>query len=103
MRKPRGSAVDPEDGPLPGTRFQWIATAGDTTVVLCTGSAFKAPTGNGPAIAGPVKDCSKPTVSLGVSPLAPNEPTWEIKLRVRDFANDIGVGVVTVDVIVQIG
>jgi serine protease len=99
----KGSAVDNEDGALSGTRFQWIATAGDTTVVLCQGSAFKAPAGNGPAIAPAPKDCSNVTVPLGVSPLAPNDPTWTITLRVRDFANDIGTDVVKVDVQVHVG
>lgn len=98
----KGSAVDQEDGVLSGTRFQWVAIAGDKTVILCTGSAFKAPTGNG-GLAGPPRDCSNVTVDLGVSPLAPGDPTWTIKLRVRDFANDIGWDVVNVDVVVQVG
>jgi hypothetical protein len=98
----KGSALDQEDGVLSGTRFRWIAEAGDTTVVLCTGSAFKAPSGGG-GIAPPPKDCSNPTVQLGVSPEAPGDATWTIKLQVRDVANDIGTNVVKIDVVVQVG
>jgi hypothetical protein len=101
--KVAGTAMDKEDGQLPGTRFRWLATAGTKTVVLCTGSQFKAPTGNGPAVAGAPKDCSKATVQLPVSPLAPGKPTWTIRLQVRDFSDRIGVDVVYVDVLVVIG
>lgn len=101
--KVAGTAVDKEDGKLSGTRFRWIATAGTKTVVLCTGSQFKAPTGNGPAIAGAPKDCSQATVQLPVSPLAPGNPTWTIKLQVRDYSNRIGEDIVYVDVEVHVG
>jgi hypothetical protein len=97
-----GSAVDQENGVLSGTRFQWVATAGDKTVILCTGSAFKPPAGGG-GIAPQPKSCADVTVNLGVAPGAPIDPTWTIKLRVRDFAGDIGEAIVAVDVIVQVG
>jgi hypothetical protein len=101
--KVAGTALDKEDGQRAGTRFRWIATSGTKTVVLCTGSQFKAPTGNGPAIAGAPKDCSNATVQFPVSPLAPNQPTWTIKLQVRDFSYRIGEDIVYVDVVVQVG
>ena len=99
-----GSAIDAEDGVLPGTRFRWLAKAGDKTVVLCTGSSFKEPAGGGiGGIQGAAKDCSKVTVDLGVSPEAPGDPTWQIWLEARDFSNKPGQDVVDVDVIVQVG
>jgi serine protease len=98
-----GSAVDAEDGVLSGTRFRWLAKAGDETVVLCTGSAFKAPAGGGVAIQGAAKDCSNVTVELGVSPEAPGDYTWQIWLEARDFSNRIGRTPVNLDVILQVG
>jgi serine protease len=99
-----GSAVDAEDGVLSGTRFRWFAKAGDKTVVLCTGSSFKAAAGGGiGGVQGAAKDCSDVTVELDVSPEAPGDPTWQIWLEARDFSNRVGRTPVDVDVIVQVG
>ena len=77
-----GEAVDPEDGPLDGTAFRWLARNGDDVVVICTGSAF--PTSDGedelePGFSDGPKDCGTATAEL-----EPYLHPWVVELHVVD-------------------
>jgi serine protease len=78
-----------------GTRFRWVATAGDTEVVLCTGSAFHGPQpGDEPGLATPTTpvDCSESEAALFYVSVGDNLATtvWTIRLEVRGPGGQIG-------------
>jgi serine protease len=103
-----GSAYDPGNGWLSGTRFRWTARSqAGTKVDLCTGSSFP---GGGEAggIGGVVvlNDCSDVVVQLGLDPAVGDaggdgliDPTvWTITLEVQDSAGLPDTEVTTVTI-----
>jgi hypothetical protein len=76
-----GEAVDPEDGPLEGKAFRWLARNGDEVVVICTGSAFPTSEDDDAELGfsdGP-KDCANATAEL-----EPYLHPWVVELHVVD-------------------
>ena len=78
-----------------GTRFRWVATAGDTEVVLCTGSDFHGPPpGSEPGLATPTTpvDCSESEATLFFVNVGESlsSTVWTIRLEVRGPGGQIG-------------
>ena len=80
-----GTAIDPQDGAVPGTRLRWTATAGSKSVVMCQGSSWPG-TGN-PDSLGVYRDCTWGVASLPA--LLPGQ-SWTVQLCAADKHSNIG-------------
>jgi hypothetical protein len=103
-----GSAHDPQDGWLSGTRFRWTATSqAGTTIVLCEGSNLGGGGGQQFVVE---KDCSDIDVELDIDPavadLSDNlyDPTlWTITLTAYDSSGIDNQASVAITVQVMVG
>ncbi len=104
----QGTAVDEQDGTIPGTRFRWTATNEAGTVVeLCRGSNFPKNPYPDPGDIGDIaappqnpggftvfKSCSSFTAELG--PDVDAATTWAIRLEAADSAGLIGTATIPI-------
>ncbi len=111
----QGTAVDEQDGTIPGTRYRWTATnEAGTEVELCRGSNFpKNPypePGDIGDIAAPpqspggftvFKNCSSFTAELG--PDVDAATTWAIRLEAADSAGLIGTATIPIVINFAVG
>lgn len=88
------TAVDQQDGALPGTRFRWIAAYEDHQIVLCEGGEVGGAAGT---------DCANAVVSLPMPPGAPENLEWEITVEAYDSANLPGRATAIISVEPSIG
>ena len=93
--------------PVSGTRFRWTATAGDTEVVLCTGSAFHGPPpGTEPGLATPTTpvDCSETDATLFFVNVGESlsSTVWTITLEVRGAGSQVGEDQIAVNFLLMI-
>jgi hypothetical protein len=87
-------AVDPQDGPISGTRLRWTAQSleGTKTLTLCVGSNFPAGSGSTDRIGiTAVSDCSEATVELPAG-------RWAIVAEAADRDGNLGAARVNVEV-----
>jgi hypothetical protein len=79
-----GTAKDPQDGVIPGTRFKWTATPpGSRAITFCTGSSWP---GSGSAGSiGTYRDCGH-----GVATLSGVTGYWAVTLCAADKQANIG-------------
>ena len=80
-----GTAVDPQDGGVPGTRLRWTATAGSRTIVMCQGSSWPGSASTGSP--GVYKECTWGVASLPA--LLPGQ-SWAVQLCAADKHSNIG-------------
>lgn len=104
-----GSANDPQDGFLSGTRLRWTATSDrGSEIELCRGSSFPedpfaeeepggdiggglaAPTTTGPPVVGILRDCASFVFDLGLDPESVGSTTWAVTLEAIDSAGLVG-------------
>ncbi len=103
-----GSAMDPQDGFLSGTRFRWTATSDrGSEIELCRGSSFPedpfaagepgggigdlaAPTTTAPVVIGVLRDCSSFVAEMSLDPESTGTTTWAITLEAIDSAGLVG-------------
>ncbi len=112
-----GSAHDPQDGFLSGTRFRWTASSDrGTEIELCRGSGFPedpfaedesegdiggglvAPTTTGPPTLGILRDCSTFTFELGLDPESIGATTWAVTLEAIDSAGLVGSFSISIEI-----